>query len=549
MSIDSSELYIGIDFDNTIAHYENVFQNVAKEIGAIPSCFEGNKLSIRNYLTGTSGKQSTWQRLQGQVYGRHMHRASIMPGFAWFLCRCQRRGISVVIISHKTEYGHFDSDRIPLREVALKWIEDQGFLGEDGFGIKKENIYFEDTRQKKIERITRLGVTHFIDDLPEVLHDSEFPKRTQKVLFSVVGRPTELPSNIVHYQSWETIGQYILGPENDDDNIFVARKTIKNIDIESCTFSNAGRNNRVYILTTRNSERLMLKRYGSFHNDVRDRLSTEYGACRFLKNHSVEVVPRAVAADKKLNLGVFEWIDGGKILKPDSEDINKALEFIQRLDDLRTADGASALNAASEACLSGLDICRQIQTRRKLFEDINQVNGVLKDYLCNCFDPCFQRAKQYTMDRWAMFGSFDGELPKQYQTLSLSDFGFHNALRQKDGIIRFLDLEYFGWDDPVKLVSDFWWHPGMDLGFELKSLWISKSKLIFTRDANFALRFDAAHPMYGLRWALIVLNSVIKCYNEGTSSCSDDTLRSQLDKSVRLCKVVDELINQDNDAY
>lgn len=543
MSMDSSELCIGIDFDNTIANYENVFQNVAKEIGAIPRCFTGTKLSIRNYLSGTSGKQRTWQRLQGQVYGRHMHRASIMPGFAWFLCRCQRRGVSVVIISHKTEYGHFDSDRTPLRVAAFKWIQDQGFLGEDGFGIKKENIYFEDTRQKKIERISRLGITHFIDDLPEVLHDSEFPKRTQKVLFSVVEPPTELPSNIVHCQSWEIIGQHILGPENDDDNVFVARKTVKHLDIESCTFANAGGNNRVYVLTTTNSERLMLKRYGSFHNDGRDRLSTEYGACRFLKNHGIEVVPSAVAADKKLDLGVFEWIDGEKILKPDSEDINKALEFVQILDDLHTADGACSLNTASEACLSGMDICRQIHARRKILEDISQASGVLKDYLCNCFDPSFQRTKQYTMDRWSMFGSFEEELPKQYQTLSLSDFGFHNSLRQKDGRIRFVDLEYFGWDDPVKLVSDFWWHPGMDLSFELKSLWLLKSKAIFTRDTNFVLRLGAAHPMYGLRWALIVLNSVIKCYNGHISSCSDDVLRSQLDKSRRLCKVVDELIS------
>ena len=39
--------------------------------------------------------------------------------------------------------------------------------------------------------------------------------------------------------------------------------------------------------------------------------------------------------------------------------------------------------------------------------------------------------------------------------LSPSDFGFHNVIVEKDKILRFIDFEYAGWDDPAKMVSDF----------------------------------------------------------------------------------------------
>ena len=44
-----------------------------------------------------------------------------------------------------------------------------------------------------------------------------------------------------------------------------------------------------------------------------------------------------------------------------------------------------------------------------------------------------------------------------------SDFGFHNSLRREDGSLAFVDFEYFGWDDPVKLTADILLHPGSPL--------------------------------------------------------------------------------------
>ena len=42
--------------------------------------------------------------------------------------------------------------------------------------------------------------------------------------------------------------------------------------------------------------------------------------------------------------------------------------------------------------------------------------------------------------------------------MSPSDFGFHNVIK-KDDFLYFIDFEYAGLDDPVKLICDFYCQP------------------------------------------------------------------------------------------
>ena len=109
---------IGLDFDNTIANYDRAFQEAAKELELIAEDWSGNKQRLRANIRDLPNGEKLWQKLQGQVYGRWMHQAVIMDGAAWFLHRCRVRGIQIVIISHKTEFGHYDLKRVPLRELS-----------------------------------------------------------------------------------------------------------------------------------------------------------------------------------------------------------------------------------------------------------------------------------------------------------------------------------------------------------------------------------------------------------------------------------------------
>ena len=179
----TSGLRIGIDFDNTIIAYDEVFRAAAKERGLIAADFPGSKQAVRDAIRLLPDGELAWQRLQGQVYGKGIVGATMVQGVASFLRRCRAEGSAVAVVSHKTEYGHFDPDRVNLRKAALDWMAAQGLFDGD-HALARDNIHFESTRAEKLERIAALSLSHFIDDLEEVLTDPGFPPDVERILFA-----------------------------------------------------------------------------------------------------------------------------------------------------------------------------------------------------------------------------------------------------------------------------------------------------------------------------------------------------------------------------
>ena len=148
------------------------------------------------------------------------------------------------------------------------------------------------------------------------------------------------------------------------------------------------------------------------------------------------------------------------------------------------------------------------------------------------------------MNNWP--GNFGTILSDEFQVLSPSDFGFHNTLLTKDGL-KFIDFEYFGWDDPVKLTCDFLLHPGMELTDIKKTLWLEKMKEFFSFDNNFQQRLEASYCLYGLCWCLIILNGFITGRNgEKAASAADNNNTEQkqtkrLEKSRKLLEHIYEV--------
>jgi hypothetical protein len=138
-----------------------------------------------------------------------MPRADLIEGVGDFLRSCRKRRVPVYIVSHKTEFGHNDSNRINLRHAASAWMEEKGFFDDGGFAIARENVFFESTREAKINRIAAIGCTHFIDDLAEVLTENGFPADTRKFLFSPGDAQPDGPFRVFAY--WKDITRDILG--------------------------------------------------------------------------------------------------------------------------------------------------------------------------------------------------------------------------------------------------------------------------------------------------------------------------------------------------
>ena len=199
---------IGVDFDNTIIDYDRVFRTVAVAECLVDRRIAGGKQEVRAAIRELPNGELVWQKLQGRVYGRWIGDAVMFDGVEAFLRQCRSAGHEVMIVSHKTEYGHFDPERVNLRDAARGWMRERGFFEPEGLGVPADAVHFETTRADKLARIGALGCTHFIDDLPEVLDDPDFPPNVSKILFT--NGATVEPRQPHAYASWHEIASALL---------------------------------------------------------------------------------------------------------------------------------------------------------------------------------------------------------------------------------------------------------------------------------------------------------------------------------------------------
>jgi hypothetical protein len=202
------EKRIGIDFDNTIVSYGELIHRVAVEWGLVSDDSEKDKTIIRDQIRLLPDGEVEWQKVQAEIYGPRMSEAALIEGVQEFFVLCRQENIQTYIVSHKTQYAHYDRTDTDLRAAALEWMESRGFFSVIGLGLLRENVFFESTRVEKVDRIQRLGCTHFIDDLEEVFLEASFPKRTQKVLFGAQAYQTKL-SDVRTATCWKDIRDYL----------------------------------------------------------------------------------------------------------------------------------------------------------------------------------------------------------------------------------------------------------------------------------------------------------------------------------------------------
>ena len=203
---------IGIDFDNTLIGYDTIFLAAARERGLLEAGFVGNKQAVRDAIRLLPEGELAWQRLQGYVYGHGIGGAVMLDGVDAFLRRCRAAGHVVFVVSHKTEFGHHDPDRVNLRAAALGWMEARGFFEPDVYAIPRNNVFFESSRADKLKRIAALNCGYFIDDLEEVLSDPDFPPGTNRVLF---GASAASPHFSV-CSDWRRIAEMVLNDQRTE---------------------------------------------------------------------------------------------------------------------------------------------------------------------------------------------------------------------------------------------------------------------------------------------------------------------------------------------
>ncbi|MEI6504076.1 MAG: haloacid dehalogenase-like hydrolase [Armatimonadota bacterium] len=171
-------MILGVDFDNTIVCYDEVFHAAALERELIPAHLPVSKDSVRDYLRRCD-QEEAWTELQGYVYGPRMRDAQPFPGVLEFLGDCAKAGLPLWIVSHKTRHP-YRGPQYDLHESARQWLADHGVHEA---GLARDHVFFELTKLDKLQRLGQIGCTHFIDDLPEFLAEPTFPAGVERLLF------------------------------------------------------------------------------------------------------------------------------------------------------------------------------------------------------------------------------------------------------------------------------------------------------------------------------------------------------------------------------
>lgn len=439
-------MVIGVDFDNTLVSYDELFLHLARERGLVTG---PGKKAIRDSIRQLPDGEIEWQKLQGIAYGPRMAEAKLIEGVPEFFAACRERGLPVHIISHKTEFAAYDGTHTNLRQAAQTWMNAHGLPA----------AHFGGSRAEKIAIIQRLGCTVFVDDLEETFLEPDFPSGVEKLLFASHGH--EPMTGVRICRSWQEILESILFAR------LLGRAP------GAMEWIGGGGNSRIYKLNGTVAGKVYFQQ---------KRLDVEFAAMQFLWQNGIRCIPRPLAVDPPGKIALYEFIEGTRPV-PTAADIDAAVDFLLRLKGLN-----GDLPPAAEACFSIHEIIVNIEERLARLEPVTPLREFLRE-----FRRLFDQLRR-TPDS-----------PAPERTLSPSDFGFHNALRRTDGSLVFLDFEYFGWDDPAKMVSDFLLHPAMELSEDLKRrFWRG-----IVTNKNLAKRIETVYPLFGLKWVTIMLNEFL----------------------------------------
>ncbi len=314
----------------------------------------------------------------------------------------------------------------------------------------------------------------------------------------------------------------------------------------SLTPLSGGRNNRVFRLQVDGASYL-LKSYFRHDQDTRDRLGTEYTFTSFCWRHGVYNAPRPIACDRSLSCGLYEYVDGRRPYPGEISDdlVDQALRFYLDLNKRKLAPEARNLPAASEACFRIRDHLVCVDRRLERLAAIE--SGDLNAESDATTQAGMDFIREELMQQWRLVkqAALDGAgqcektaesiIPFNDRCLSPSDFGFHNAILQQDGTLRFIDFEYAGWDDPAKMVCDFFCQPEVPVAAKHLSSFqegvLSESKAPHLLHHRIKLLF----PVYRIKWCCIILNDFLPDGGErrGFANPSDREARKkeQLNKA------------------
>lgn len=271
----------------------------------------------------------------------------------------------------------------------------------------------------------------------------------------------------------------------------------------------SGGNNRVFLVESESGRRVA-KWYYHDASGMRDRARAEFEFLSHIRRFGIRNVPQPIAHDPQHHLALYEFIAGRPVSAAElsTDLINQAAHLFATINSGPVRAAGGHLQPASDACFTIGEHIRSVDSRLKVLSAIQTRSATDREAvaLVGRISAVWERIKGELQKHYP---DVDAPLPSSWRSLSPSDLGFHNALLRENGQLCFLDFEYAGWDDPAKMVGDFFSHPGLSVPLSYFEPFASGALEPFDGREELITRARRLSTVSRIRWCCIMLNEFL----------------------------------------
>ena len=265
--------------------------------------------------------------------------------------------------------------------------------------------------------------------------------------------------------------------------------------------SSNGLNSNVFFVTN-GSGRSVLKFYRSDSNSP-TRLEREVIALNLFYSNGISNVPRLLDHSVELNCSLLSFVPGDNISVFEPRYIGQFQSFYKNLLSISNSLERGGFDVpAIDSCPDVSIIKGQVSKRlQNLIKEDNTDIKELLDEIRTIF--------QALSEKVGNMHSFN----ELRSILSTVDFGINNALINNNELF-FIDFEFFGWDNPVHLISDTISHPANGLSIEQQIILLDRLLECYSPAEKEKIQagFINANLLFDIKWCLIMLNPFLSSY-------------------------------------
>lgn len=292
-----------------------------------------------------------------------------------------------------------------------------------------------------------------------------------------------------------------------------------------------GGNNRVFRVDVPKGS-LVLKAYFQHPEDARDRLDGEFSFLKHVWNMGLRNIPQPVARLPLRQLALYTCIQGD-VFTPGNVTQNHVTQAASFAHDINThrdnfagqsntpnliTEERPVIAHASDACFTLAHHLGSIEQRLSRLialpgnsevdkQAISFVQGDLTAAWKNAVSLFRSQVERAQLDLHQPVDEGD-------RVLSPSDFGFHNAVQRTaaDGTASeavFIDFEYAGWDDPAKLICDFFTQVAVPVPIEHLPMFMETFTRCLHSAPDVKQRVTLLLPLYRVKWCAMVLGDFL----------------------------------------